>query len=145
MFIQDLFFFHEHPRKINLWSGAIIFSPYLGPLWAAFIVNKMPWPNAFWVSAGLTALCLILIILFMDETIYNRRIPAAERIPPKSRWMRIIGVEQWNTRYQRQTAAQAFIRPIVAISKLPVLLCTILLFPQFRMDHWCECHRCHFG
>ncbi|KAI4234929.1 MAG: hypothetical protein L6R40_006597 [Gallowayella cf. fulva] len=56
MFVQDVFFFHEHPRKINIWSGAIIVSPYLGPLIAAFIINKMPWPNAFWVNTGLTAL-----------------------------------------------------------------------------------------
>ena len=38
MWIKDMFFFHEHPRKINLWSGAIILSPYLGPFTAAFVM-----------------------------------------------------------------------------------------------------------
>ena len=110
MFIQDVFFFHEHPyvamshpriisqaadrsfprRKINIWSGGIISSPYLGPLITAFMINKEPWPNAFWVNTGLSALCLLLVVGLMDETIYNR-ILARDRQPvPKSRLLRLL-------------------------------------------------------
>ena len=135
MYIQDIFFFHEHPRKINIWSGAIIVSPYLGPLIAAFIVDKMPWPNVFWVNTGLTALCWLLIVGGMEETIYNRRIPEGQRVAPqpgvKGRVSRLLGIEQWKTRGQRQTFVQALMRPIVAISKVPVLLCTIYYFLNF--------------
>lgn len=131
MYIQDVFFFHEHPRKINIWSGAIIVSPYLGPLIAAFIINTMPWPNAFWVNTGLTALCLILVVVGVDETIYNRRLDPSQQIPPKSRLLRLIGVEQWKSRHTRQTFVQAIMRPIVAIGKVPVLLCTIYYFLNF--------------
>lgn len=49
MFIFDLFFFHERARKINIWSAFIILSPYMGPLFAAFIITTQPWPIAFWV------------------------------------------------------------------------------------------------
>ena len=94
MFVQDVFFFHEHPRKINIWSGAIIVSPYLGPLIAAFIIYTKTWPVAFWVNTGLTALCWLLVVCLMDETIYNRNIPTAERPVPKSRLLRLVGVEQ---------------------------------------------------
>ncbi len=131
MFVQDVFFFHEHPRKINIWSGGIIASPYLGPLIAAFIIYTETWPVAFWVNTGLTALCWLLVVGLMDETIYNRNLPSAERRVPKSRLLRLIGVEQWRSRRQRQTFAQAVMRPIVAISKLPVLLITIYYFLNF--------------
>ncbi|KAL8999602.1 MAG: hypothetical protein Q9169_001562 [Polycauliona sp. 2 TL-2023] len=131
MYIQDIFYFHEHPRKINIWSGAIIVSPYLGPLVAAFMIGKVPWPNVFWVATGFTALCWILVVGLMDETIYNRNLPAELRTPPKSRLMRLLGVEQWKTRRDRQTFWQATMRPIVAISKVPVLLCTIYYFLNF--------------
>lgn len=131
MYIQDIFYFHEHPRKINIWSGAIIVSPYLGPLIAAFIIDTMPWPNAFWVNTGLTALCWLLVVFLMDETIYNRRIPVFQQIAPKSRVMRLIGVEQWKRRHNRQSFWQAIIRPIIAISKIPILLCTIYYFLNF--------------
>lgn len=131
MFIQDVFFFHEHPRKINIWSGAIILSPYLGPLCAAFIINKTQWPVAFWVNTGLTAVCWLLIIGLMDETIYNRALPRDQQPIPKSRWLRLIGWEQWRNRHSRMTFTQAFMRPIIAVSKLPVALCTVYYFLNF--------------
>jgi len=49
MFIYDMFFFHERARKINIWAAFIILSPYMGPLFAAFIITTQPWPIAFWV------------------------------------------------------------------------------------------------
>lgn len=131
MIIQDIFFFHEHPRKINIWSGAIIVSPYLGPLIAAFIIYKKPWADAFWVNTGLSALSWLLIIFFMDETIYNRSLPRDQQPVPKSRLLRLVGVEQWRSRHSRQTFSQAIMRPIIAISKLPVLLSTIYYFLNF--------------
>ena len=118
-------------RKINIWSGAIIVSPYLGPLCAAFIINKLPWPNAFWMNTGLTALCWVLVVALMDETIYNRNIPRDQQPVPRSRLLRLIGVEQWRSRHQRQIFVQAIMRPITAVSKLPVLLCTIYYFLNF--------------
>jgi len=118
-------------RKINIWSGAIIVSPYLGPLITAFIINKEAWSNAFWVNTGLTALCWLLVVGLMDETIYNRNIPTSQQPVPKSRILRLVGVEQWRTRHLRQTFVQAIMRPIIAVSKIPVLLITIFYFLNF--------------
>ena len=128
MFIQDVFFFHEHPRKINIWTGAVIVSPYLGPLISAFLVYYKTWPDVFWVSASLDALCLLLILAFMDESIYNRGLSQNQLLILKSRLLRLVGIEQWHSRHLRQTFLQAIIRPVVALSKLPVLLCTIYTF-----------------
>ena len=37
----------SHSRKVNIWSGAIIISPSLGPLITAFIVDRLTYFNAF--------------------------------------------------------------------------------------------------
>ncbi|PMD42275.1 MFS general substrate transporter [Hyaloscypha variabilis F] len=122
MFIKDIFFFHEHPRKINIWAGFVILSPYLGPLFTAFILNVTKWNWGFWLLTMLTGLCLILITLFVDETFYNRRISAAQQPVRKSRWLRLVGIEQWKSRKQRSTLWQAFVRPWKVLAKPTVLL-----------------------
>lgn len=43
MWIKDMYFFHEHPRKINIWSTALILSPFLGALFMAAIVSATTW------------------------------------------------------------------------------------------------------
>ena len=118
-------------RKINIWSGAIIVSPYLGPLITAFIINKIKWPVAFWVATALTALCWLLVIAFMDETIYNRLLPREQQPISRFRLLRLLGIEQWQSRHTRMSFAQAIMRPIIAIAKLPVLLCTVYYFLNF--------------
>jgi MFS family permease len=60
MWIKDLFFFHEHPRKINIWSGGVILSPYLGPLTAAFIIWHTTWRWAYGIYAILNGVGLLL-------------------------------------------------------------------------------------
>lgn len=85
----------------------------------------------FWVCTGLSAVCWLLIIGLMDETIYNRNLPRDQQPIPKSRWLRLIGLEQWRSRHSRMTFTQAFMRPIIAVSKLPVALCTIFYFLNF--------------
>ena len=67
----------------------------------------------------------------MDETIYNRNLAPDQHPMPKSRLLRLIGVEQWQGRHLRQTFLQALMRPVIAVSKLPVLLCTVYYFLNF--------------
>src|SRR4051794_28321921 len=65
MFIQDIFFFHERARKINIWSSFIIISPYMGPLLTAFMLNTQTWPIPFWVYFAMNGLALALVIGFL--------------------------------------------------------------------------------
>ncbi|KMU89274.1 hypothetical protein CIHG_06945 [Coccidioides immitis H538.4] len=122
MYIKDMFFFHEHARKINIWSSFIIVSPYMGPLLTAFIINTQKWQWAFGVYSIITGLCLIAAILFVDETYYDRKIPEDQQPPRVSRWKRMIGIEQWQSRHTRNTFKDAMMRPVIVISKVPVLI-----------------------
>lgn len=99
MFIKDMFFFHEHARKINIWSGAILLSPFMGPLLAAFIVNTQIWQWAFGIYAIETGLCLITIILFVDETYYDRKTAQPDLVPNGPRWQRMLGIQQFRSGY----------------------------------------------
>lgn len=124
MFIKDIFFFHEHARKINVWASFIILSPYFGPLIAAFIISTQKWQWAFGVYTIETGLCLIAIVLFADETFYNRRIAPDQHLPRKSKIQRLIGIEQWRDRHQRSSLYQAVMRPIRVILKPTIFLST---------------------
>lgn len=126
MWIKDMFFFHEHPRKINWWSGAIILSPYLGPFTAAFVTWKLNWSWTFWIYSILNAIGLLLIVL-LDETYYDRSIPVHQQPAWKSRFWRLLGVE----RHPRGTFFRSVSRPGIAITKIPVLLVVVYYFLNF--------------
>ncbi len=70
----------------------------------------------------LNAVCWILVIAFMDETYYNRQIPMDEQATKGSRLLRLVGIEQWKSRHQRNTLRHALLRPFLAIAKIPVLI-----------------------
>ncbi|EEP78267.1 conserved hypothetical protein [Uncinocarpus reesii 1704] len=122
MFIKDMFFFHEHARKINIWSSFIIVSPYMGPLLTAFIINTQKWQWAFGIYSIMTGLCLIAVILFVDESYYDRKIPADQQPQRGSRWKRMIGIEQWQSHLMKNTFKDAMMRPLIVISKPPVMV-----------------------
>ncbi|KAL1303125.1 hypothetical protein AAFC00_006558 [Neodothiora populina] len=124
-FIQDVFFFHERVRKINIWSAFVILSPFVGPMITAFMLTSQPWQSAFWLYTALTGAFLILVVLFLDETYYDRRIAPSHQPPRKSRMLRLVGVEQMKSRKLRNTLWQSVMRPVKVISKPTVLLSCI--------------------
>lgn len=98
-FLKDMFFFHERARKIGLWAVLYIASPYLGPQLASFVVGKTgDWHHPYWMGTGCVGIQLILVVLFIDETWYNRDVPSHEQ-PARSqtfsaRMSRLLGIWQ---------------------------------------------------
>ncbi|KAK3371047.1 major facilitator superfamily domain-containing protein [Lasiosphaeria ovina] len=118
MFIQDIFFFHERARKINIWASFVVMSPYLGPLLAAFETETQPWPVPFWVYFALNVLGFGLVVGFLQETYYDRSIPP----PPRgSRLARLTGHAQWQSRHLRNTFPEACMRTVRVLLK-PIIL-----------------------
>lgn len=130
MWIKDLYFFHEHPRKINWVEFAIILSPYTGPFLSAFIVYKTKWQWAFWLATIYTGIGLILVF-FLDETLYERNISDQQRVRRGPRWRRLLGIEQTRVALRYRSLTQAVMRPVIAITYVPVLLCCIYYFLNF--------------
>ncbi|KAE8346277.1 hypothetical protein BDV24DRAFT_147495 [Aspergillus arachidicola] len=131
MFIKDMFFLHEQARKINIWSGSIIISPYLGPMFAAFITNTQVWQWAFGLYSIETGLCLIAIILFVEETYYDRKNTQPDLVPNAPRWKRMLGIQQRRSGYIVNTPKDAVMRPITVIMKPVVFLSTIYYMLTF--------------
>lgn len=117
-------------RKINIWAGFIILSPYFGPLFAAFIISTESWPIPFWVYTAETALCLVLTVAFVEETYYDRRLVGNQPLRG-TRLGRLIGVAQFRTRATRNTFTAAIMRPVKVIAKPVVLISTIYYLLTF--------------
>lgn len=86
------------------------------------MTETKPWPVPFWVYTALTVLALGLTILFLQETYYDRSIPAAEQPPRGSRPARLVGIAQWRSRHLRNTFGQAVWRTVQVVLKPTVLL-----------------------
>ena len=99
--IKDIFFFHEHARKIGLWACLYIASPYAGPLFANFIVDATGnWRIVFWLCFAVCVFNLLLIVCFLDESYYNRQIPVEHQPHRGWRILRLIGV--WQIRNHKE-------------------------------------------
>lgn len=103
-------------------SSFFVMSPYMGPLFAAFQIAFKPWPTPFWTYTAETALVLILTAAIVDETYYDRRIPASSQPPRGSRIARLLGLSQFRSRSQRNSFPQACFRVVRVILKPTVLL-----------------------
>ena len=131
MWIKDLFYFHEHPRAINYVEFSIITSPYLGPLITAFIVSGTTWRWAFWLCTILAGIAFLVTVFLLDETLYMRSVPESKRVQTSgSRFKRLFGIEQAKSFHQR-SFAESLMRPVVAITKIPVFLTIVYYFLNF--------------
>lgn len=125
MWIKDLFFFHQHPQIINYVEFSIIFSPYLSPLVSSFIVSEVNWRWAFWVCTILAGVGLVAVS-FLDETLFDRKNPPPSR---GSFISRLVGFQQ--AKAPSKDFLQCMTRPVVAITKIPVLTVLIYYFLNF--------------
>lgn len=125
--LHDIFFFHEEARKIGIWTASFTVAPYLGPMFANYVLAETgSWRNVYWMTFGLACLNLVLQLLFLDETFYRRDISPENQPDRGNRLMRILGV--WQIRNHSKyfsTAALAsrrvwlvFWKPII----IPVML-----------------------
>lgn len=126
MWVKDLFFFHEHPRVINYIEFSIILSPYLGPLITAFIVAGTTWRWAFWVCTILAGIAWCLVF-FLDETLFDRNSPS---VPRGSYVSRLTGLQQAKS-WRQRSLIQSLGRPMIAITKLPVLIVLVYYLLNF--------------
>jgi MFS family permease len=94
-FIQDMFFFHEHAKKIGIWTLCFIVSPYFGPLLANLVLwSTNSWRAAYWMVFGLGCLVLVFVLLFIDEPWYRRDIALENQPPYGNRLLRVLGLWQ---------------------------------------------------
>lgn len=131
MWIKDVWFFHQHPRVVNVWSTAIILSPFLGPQFMAAIVSVASWRDGMWLCFGIIMFGLCMTILLGEETFYPRHL-TQDKIPArKSRLMRVIGVEQVQNNWTTNGFLESGARLVRTVTRLPVFLTCLFYFFDF--------------
>ena len=64
-------------------------------MFATYIVGLTgSWRGVYWMSFGLAALNIVLLLVIFDETFYRRDIPMADQPPRGNRLNRIVGIWQ---------------------------------------------------
>lgn len=130
-FVEDMFFFHEHARKIGIWYTIFIAAPFFSPFLGNFMVGTLgTWQPIFWLVFACTANLVLLILVFGDETYYRRSVPTELQRPrPASqRLSRVLGI--WQLR-QRDgyfpTTWRAYLRLFEVLLK-PVIPLVMLFY-----------------
>ena len=97
--VKDMFFFHEHARKIGIWVAIFILSPYLGPCLGNFITFGLgEWRPVMWLVFALCCADMVFIVLCCDESYYERSVPMDQQ-PQRpqtfaARMSRVVGIWQ---------------------------------------------------
>jgi MFS family permease len=125
MWIKEMFFFHEHPRKINVWVGPVIVAPYVGPMIASFMMTSTSWRWPFWLYTILNGIALVLVVLFLDEPLFDRSRPSEEQPDFGTRLQRLLGVPQWRSRHLRPGFWACMARSFVILKEIPLVLILI--------------------
>ncbi|KAJ6611392.1 MFS general substrate transporter [Mycena sp. CBHHK59/15] len=70
--VTDMYPFHLQARKLAIWTFGFIVSPFLSPFAFGFLVARTSWRWAYGAGTIYGALVCLLIIIFGEETMYDR-------------------------------------------------------------------------
>jgi MFS family permease len=93
--VTDIFPFHLQARKLNIWTSGFVISPFLSPFVFGFLVARASWRWAYAIGSIYSAIVLFLIVFFMEETMYDRRLvsmPLRTSTGLRYRFETLIGV-----------------------------------------------------
>jgi MFS family permease len=83
-YLVDLFFLHQRGRAFTILHIAMNFGASAGPTFGGFIAANNSWPVEYWWSVTLLGITAILILLFLEETGFDRSPGARNLTAPKS-------------------------------------------------------------
>jgi MFS family permease len=135
MWINDVFFFHQRARMINIWSCALILSPFLGPQFMAAILHVTSWRVGMYLNFGVITFALFTILAIGEETFYPRHKKPADipDIYTEPRWKRLLGIPQIRTNYTTNTIWTAGFRTWMTATRLPIILICVYYFIDFPL------------
>ncbi|KAF7341173.1 Efflux pump rdc3 [Mycena venus] len=70
--VTDMYPFHLQARKLNVWTFGYIVSPFLSPFVFGFLVARTTWRWAYGIGTIYSAIVCLLIVVFGEETMYDR-------------------------------------------------------------------------
>ena len=97
LLIRHRYFFHERVRYTNLWVFSLLGGPFLGPFLAAWLIQVVSWRADYGVLAGLHGLSTLLVVVFGDETLYDRSNPQKRPTGFLARLKLLVGITGYKT------------------------------------------------
>ncbi|KAF7323703.1 MFS general substrate transporter [Mycena kentingensis (nom. inval.)] len=133
--VTDLYPFHLQARMLNFWTMGFIVSPFLSPFAFGFLVARENWRWAYGIGSIYGAIVVLLIVLFMEETLYDRTvrpIPGPESVRGfKYRFETLIGLTGLRMQKYRISWAESIFSPFNVVWRphiLGLLVFEALLF-----------------
>ncbi|OAG45113.1 hypothetical protein AYO21_00461 [Fonsecaea monophora] len=126
--ITDVFFFHEHARKIGIWIACVLTAPYFGPIFSNFMLYYLvEWRPVTWMITAVSGLNLVLTPFLIDESFYNRNIPAESQPHRGNKISRILGIWQIRNHSYFMPVGTAFLRYLKVCLK-PLVILSFIYF-----------------
>ncbi|KAJ7198622.1 major facilitator superfamily domain-containing protein [Mycena haematopus] len=113
--VTDLYPFHLQARMLNFWTMGFIISPFISPFALGFLVARTSWRWAYGIGSIYGAIVVLLIVFFMEETIYDRNVrPIPERPTTGFRYRieTLVGLTGLKMQKHRPSWAQAIVSPL---------------------------------
>ncbi|TFK62231.1 MFS general substrate transporter [Pluteus cervinus] len=127
--VTDMYPFHLQARKLNLWTLGFVISPFLSPFACGYLVAKADWRWSYAVGAIYNGLICLLIMCFMEETMYDRSLQTVASKPTSTiryRLETLIGITGYKMAKYRSSWSEVVMAPLRAVWR-PHLL-GILIF-----------------
>ena len=70
--LVNMFFLHQRGKAFTILNLSFLSGVVIGPTFSGFIVGSAPWPVQFWWTNALEAIIIILALMFLEDTYYNR-------------------------------------------------------------------------
>jgi len=133
--VTDMYPFHLQARMLNFWGAGFLVSPYMSPWLFGYLVENINYRWAYAIGSFYSILVVLLIALFVDETIYDRYVTLAsdspDRATPTSRLRTLIGITGYKTAHMRCSWKQAIMPTFKLLTKphcLSLLIYTGAIF-----------------
>ncbi|KIX05595.1 uncharacterized protein Z518_06467 [Rhinocladiella mackenziei CBS 650.93] len=113
--VKDLFFIHERGQKIGIWTISIGLSPYIATLLDGFVTTHAGWRWMQWLTFIIWSVLLVLCVVALPETLYDRHHGLLD-VPPKKTYVQRL---KWKHFKGRQLTFRNFWHP-----------CTMFFYPS---------------
>ncbi|KAJ7231166.1 MFS general substrate transporter [Mycena haematopus] len=132
--VTDLYPFHLQARMLNFWTMGFIISPFISPFAFGFLVARTSWRWAYGIGSIYGAIVVVLIVLFMEETMYDRTvrpIPQRQSTGLRYRIETLVGITGLKMQKYRVSWTEAIISPLNVVWRphiLGILVFEAMLF-----------------
>ncbi|KAF7290370.1 MFS general substrate transporter [Mycena chlorophos] len=127
--VTDLYPFHLQARMLNFWTMGFIISPFLSPFAFGFLVARTTWRWGYGIGSMYGAIVVLLIVFFMEETMYDRTvrpIPTRPTTGLRYRIETLVGLTGLKMQKYRMSWTEAFLSPFNVVWRPHIL--SILVF-----------------